>query len=483
MSQFDELVRTTLDMVKKAQEQKGIDTANALDSANWNAKLNRIAEKDKLDAAVKASDRNYDKAMAIEQAKTDRQDSVNQRYLDVQALRNEGGVGGSGSGSGSGKRKDGKPTDEELMKHAFSYAEKNPGMPGQPGITPEEMFKRAKQMRDGTPAERAAAAKALEATTAATAAPSTPTALNTKDWSGYGKAYADQQTAAGRTDVQAPMKFEGLQPGMVGDQIGRFRKADGSVHFANAAAVRNAAPAPVITPIESTVNRDAGLRSAPAPTAVTPAAKITPTPAGTITPDDASGINRAGWNDIGRRVLGGTNWTDASLGAGMTRDTGEEPSAPKAPYVAPSNAISVSPGAGTKGLGLDFAKDRTPVYPTNPESTSPGPTTAETISDMVSPMGNAANSFANALPAIPSGVANAVRSLNQPGTSTNPLMPNYSQEPAAIEPLATPKGLLDWWKEKSGRRMPTKRDANPRRDTFFNLPESSTNPLFPNYKP
>jgi hypothetical protein len=275
MSNFDDIVRQTLDMVKKSQDAKGADAANALQSSDWNAKLNRIAEKEKLDATLRTNQMANDKALTLEQMKTNRQEDINQRYLDVQQLKNDaGGVGGSSSGL----RKDGKVNDAELYKLAVEHSKANAGLPGKPdtGIGFPAALKMMKDARDGTPAEKAAATAALQASQVAI--PATPTALTTKDWNAYGKNYADQQTQAGRTDVQAPMKFQGLQPGMQGDQIGRFTKADGSVHFANTSAVQNAVPAPITTPVEPTVNRDAGLRSAPAPVStLTPKSIVNPT--------------------------------------------------------------------------------------------------------------------------------------------------------------------------------------------------------------
>jgi hypothetical protein len=429
MSTFDDMTKEIFDMAKKAQASREANAPIAQASADWNAKLNRIAEKEKLDATIKANERNYDKTMAIEQARSDRQDSINQRYLDVQNLRNEGGTGG-GSGSGSGTRKDGKLTDAKMAELAIEHSKANPGLPGKPdtGISFDQAYDKLKKRRDGTPAERAAAAKVLEASAAATAASDTPTALNSKDWSGYGKNYADRQTTAGRTDVQAPMTFEGLQPGMQGDQIGRFRKADGSVHFANAGAVRNVTPAPVITPTASTSSRDTGLRSAPAPI---PAVTPTSTPA-INTPTEASGINRAGWNALANKVFKGTNWTDASLGAGMTRDTGEDPTFASAAPVPIrqkiERPISISPGTGTKGLGLNFAPDLTPQYPTNPGSTSP---VLDLPPDEPSILGYAnrldAGKSGPGMPRIAAGAAAWLKDLNKRKKSTNPLFPNYEQ--------------------------------------------------------
>jgi hypothetical protein len=441
MASLDELVNTVMKMAEQSQQNKqnalkaqGIDNfgslgfktneASVLAAKDRKELLDRAAEKDKAYAVIQANKVATEKAFQLEQMKTDRQEGINQRYLDVQQLRNDaGGTGGSGTGGGHGVRRDGSANDAELMKLAVEHSKANQGLPGKPetGISVDAAYKTLKTLRDGSPAERAAAAKTIQASQVAT--PDTPSALNTKDWNAYGKNYTDQQIAAGRTDVQAPMKFEGLQPGMQGDQIGRFTKADGSTHFANTGAVQNAAPAPVITPMASTVNRDASIRNTPVPVSTPTNTPISQTP-DKMPGDWAGGITRfleRHPGDSASPLIPVVNGSDA-----YTNNTPSPIVAVSKPYVPPVNNISISPGAGTKGLGLNFAPNLMPQYPTNKDSISP-------IADWHMPQ-----ELTNTSDFGVSGYADKLDA-----GKSSPSMPRVA------------KGFLEWAKDRSRRKLAT----------------------------
>lgn len=470
------------------------DQSRAQDDAVRQADLKRIDELHKTRDAATLSRENHERLIAAETAKGDREEARQANDLKIAELRwgADGALGGGSRGSrgsrSSSKPTDGKPTDKDLMGWSFDYAKANPGTPGQPGLTPEQVLRRAKNMRDGTPAEQAALKRDMVKATEASQAPaavSAPSALNTKDWNAYGENYTNQQKQAGRTDVQAPMKFEGLQPGMQNDQIGRFTKADGSVHFANAGAVRNVAPAPVVTPMASTVGRDANLRSAPAPaalsivpTALTAShAKYAPTPTVIDPAVAASGAA------FGITPLADVPASEPSMGpiAAEALQNAQQrrvvmPNTPDPVTEASGAAFGITPSAGVSEPSMG------PVAANAMRAHALAPTTVTrpNVADSAAAHAPATVSAHGPTPAPVAPQKSFLSGLNEPSTSTNPLFPNYDN-PAQINPLATPQGFMKWYEEKSGRRMPTKRDANPRRDTFFNIPKSSTNPLFPNY--
>lgn len=208
-----------------------------------------------------------------------------------------------------------------------------------------------------------------------------PTALTDKQW----QQYADSKSPG--------MKYEGNQPGMIGDQIARFKRPDGSTFFANTGAAKmqmgDALTQTPVTPLDNTPGSvpratmpDAANRSA-----MNTAKAVPQKETGLINPE-ASGTARVGWNALAPVVssaIKNTNWTDATMGAGMTRDTGEEPSIQR-----PDNYDKA------KALNNSLMQDLPAYTGTRPEIAVPAPETSKT-QDLLNWFANAAVKHAKPL--------------------------------------------------------------------------------------
>lgn len=241
-----------LQMAEASQKAKGIDNfgsqgyRNALErdkaTAQRTLRDQQLLDEEKL----KATERMTTRAQDIEEAKAEAtlananaiQQSKNWNALQVADIRANGGLG----------RKDPSVmTAHEETQAAIEWAKANPGLPGKPGMSIEEaraaIRPKAAPVKnaDGTisttaPATASATAPVVPTAATAPVAPVTapvatpkgeaPTALSANQW----QQYADSKSPG--------MKYEGNQPGMVGDQIARFKRADGSAFFANTGAAK-----------------------------------------------------------------------------------------------------------------------------------------------------------------------------------------------------------------------------------------------------
>lgn len=275
---LEKIMGQVMDMAKKSQGTQGINTywggtssnaSRAADRAEWQMKLGRIDDQRKQADLVnmnreKTDTEAYKAELAAQRAEAvaKSRDATALQVADIRA-----GGDGSGSSLGGGGRNRGTLTELEASKLATERFTKQTALPGQPQQSYNDIYKEITNAPTAIQkAQKDADGRIIKGSASPSAAPTSvpvavPTALTKNQWQQY-------------ADTKSPgMQYERTQPGMVGDQIARFKKPDGTAFFANTGAVQQSpGSASALPAVPATVPTPRGAGPQPVPDVLRPTA-------------------------------------------------------------------------------------------------------------------------------------------------------------------------------------------------------------------